>query len=422
MICSATIKTGINAGSKCKYKAIKSTNYCGKHSNTHKTHKNKQLTSTNKISLVHIDEPLVHIDEPLVHIDEPLVHIDEPLVHIDEPLVHIDEPQITNYIIKGQKSKYLKIHRLCLLQICLYRYIKKIKSLKSIIYNTLEINYYSIFHVFTKTSKAENDISNKKRELIIGSILNDCIPIDYFKYSNKWKKFKYNIVECLTSLYNKKYPNTSISNINCKHKGGRNSNYDFIITINDIEYKIEFKFNVYNIEQTPQFVSPMKPSQYLSISYEEYYYDNYISKLSQICDIPIPNRDVYLKQIHSPTPSCMSKFKTKYKNDKYGDKIRDLSKESIKYFIQKSKLDIQKLSLYLQSTQNDKVYLLYKNNKFHIQHINMNDYIIKTYTKTYNSYIATTLSNKNLKILLRWKNGNGIAFPAFQISLIKNHK
>ena len=34
-------------------------------------------------------------------------------------------------------------------------------------------------------------------------------------------------------------------------------------------------------------------------------------------------------------------------------------------------------------------------------------------------YIAKTKTNGNLIILLRWKNGNGIAFPSFQISYHK---
>jgi len=32
-----------------------------------------------------------------------------------------------------------------------------------------------------------------------------------------------------------------------------------------------------------------------------------------------------------------------------------------------------------------------------------------------NGYVATSKSGNKIKILLRWKNGNGIAFPAFQI-------
>ena len=50
---------------------------------------------------------------------------------------------------------------------------------------------------------------------------------------------------------------------------------------------------------------------------------------------------------------------------------------------------------------------------------NMDDYVIKSYIvdqKNKNRFICETKSGKKMYILLRWKNGNGIAFPAFQIS------
>jgi hypothetical protein len=62
--------------------------------------------------------------------------------------------------------------------------------------------------------------------------------------------------------------------------------------------------------------------------------------------------------------------------------------------------------------------MLYKNNMFYKETINMDDYKLvsyEKYTKRY-MYVAQSKSNKKIKILLRWKNGNGIAFPAFQIS------
>lgn len=62
--------------------------------------------------------------------------------------------------------------------------------------------------------------------------------------------------------------------------------------------------------------------------------------------------------------------------------------------------------------------MLYKNGIIHLQNINSNNYEIISYKKDpkLQSYIATTKTGIKLKILLRWKNGNGIAYPAFQIS------
>ena len=65
-----------------------------------------------------------------------------------------------------------------------------------------------------------------------------------------------------------------------------------------------------------------------------------------------------------------------------------------------------------------KHYMLYKNKNIYLEMANTDDYIITPYTKEPNNsrYVAKTKSGNTIKILLRWKNGNGIAYPAFQIS------
>ena len=61
--------------------------------------------------------------------------------------------------------------------------------------------------------------------------------------------------------------------------------------------------------------------------------------------------------------------------------------------------------------------MLYYNNKFILQQINIDNYIIDKVVKIdHSSYRCISKNGKEIKILLRWKNGNGIAFPAFQIS------
>ena len=62
--------------------------------------------------------------------------------------------------------------------------------------------------------------------------------------------------------------------------------------------------------------------------------------------------------------------------------------------------------------------MLFKNFKIYLQDVNMDNYIIVDYEKDVKRqrYIATTKTGIKMKILLRWKNGNGVAYPAFQIS------
>ena len=113
-----------------------------------------------------------------------------------------------------------------------------------------------------------------------------------------------------------------------------------------------------------------------------------------------------------------SKF-TKNEKDIYCyETAKKQTKESIVSFIKITDLKIDLLSNYLQKTQQNKNYMLYYQGEFILENTNMDDYIIETVVKNpdLNRFECTTKSGKKMKVLLRWKNGNGIAFPAFQIS------
>ena len=301
----------------------------------------------------------------------------------------------------------------------------------SIKYNKSTIDYTSI-DAFKVSSKNKNDGNNKMRENIIGAIINNKIPEKYFTSNRKWKNLKKAILKYLKLQNNKK-----IDIIKCEHKGGRQFNFDFLITITyddkSIEiYNIEFKFNANKIDDAPQFVSPMKPSQYLTKSYEEYYYDNHLQKIADSANLPIPDKEEYLSKIHNNKPKCMKKFQEKYykgckKSSKFTNNQKDIdfynfckekSKQSISQFIEKTDLNKELLSTYLQESQNNKIYMLYYNKKITSQCVNMDDYQIQTVTKNpkLNRYDCITKSGKKMKVLLRWKNGNSIAFPSLQIS------
>lgn len=313
---------------------------------------------------------------------------------------------------------------------CVKNYLVCLNSLPSITIDKLIINYKSI-HSFIISNRNNNDINNKTRETIIYSIINNKIPPCYFIYSKQWTKLKYNIFNYLHELY------SPIESVTCKQKGGRKYNYDFEITINNIHiFNVELKFNTLEIMDAPQFVSPMKPSQYLSSSYEEYYYDNYLYKLAQDGLFDVPLKTDYLSQIHKTCPPCLQAFQDKYykgckQSSQYSNDVNDIifyekakqyANESISQFIINNELNITLLSEYLIKSQQNKHYMLYKNNKFYLETIHTDDFMLVHYEKMpgLNSYRATSQSGKKINILLRWKNGNGIAFPSFQISLSKH--
>ncbi len=313
-------------------------------------------------------------------------------------------------------------------------------------------------------AKHLNDIHNKTREAIIAAIINNEVPASYYQEDNAWLRLKTELFTYIDKI-NDIDKNNDIDKINdidknndidkikppysgikCVPKGGRRFHYDFdfIFAYADAVVPerishVEFKFNAATINKTPQYVSPASPSDYFeaSSSYESYFYDNYLARLVEPAGagagagMLLPAKADYLKQVNSPAPACMAAFQALYykgcKNSsqcsgldadlQFYKACNVIAKESIANFIQANDIQIEKLSAYLQETQKDKIYMLYWNDTFLLQRVNMDDYIIeKIMKRTKNRYELMTKSGKVMKVLLRWKNGNGIAFPAFQIS------
>jgi len=312
---------------------------------------------------------------------------------------------------KNNRNKLSILNKMESMKRILRNYMNKLKSLKPIKLKHINIYYISI-NYFDKSSKENNDEYNKLREYIIGAIINNDIPEDYYKYSRRWNKLKNQVISYIKLIYK-----NEINKMCCIHKAGRNNHYDFKLIINDIEFNIEFKFNALNINDAPQFVSPMKPSQYLSMNFEEWYYDNYLIKISSYGNLEIPLREDYLSQIHNNKAECMKYFKYKYNtNTNFKKYCMKIDKEAIKKFIQITDINMEKLSKYLLEGQKNKIYMCYKENNFHYDTLNENMYkIVKLDKKENTNYVYTTESGIKLEIKLRFKNGCGLQFPAFQI-------
>ena len=305
----------------------------------------------------------------------------------------------------------------------------KFHSFPTVRYERVNLQYNHI-HLFQKQTRNKNDKSNKFRELVIGAILNDKIPKEYYK-SCLWKRMYNELQKYVRTLSAKQV--SRIETIKCIHKGGRKFNYDYTVIVNQtFQYNVEFKFNATQIDDTPQFVSPMKPSQYLTDSYEQYYYSHYLVEFAKEYNLELVDMETYMKSIHTNKPQCMIEFQRQYyrgckSSRQYSGESNDIafyngckkiSKESIVKFIRQTELHKDKLSRYLLDSQKNKHYMLFKTNTIVYDSINYLNYEIdsvKACPKT-NSYRAITKSGQKMKILLRWKNGNGIAFPAFQIS------
>lgn len=310
---------------------------------------------------------------------------------------------------------------------------------KNITKRELISKMYDDITLFDEVStRNKNDDSTKKRENILEYIYNDKIPNAFYDSSNKWKNLKKLCTQYIKKLCEEHGIDfDNIHSFKCEHMGGRQNNYDFKFIINNISYPVEFKYNADDVSQAPEFVSPMNPSKFIDSpkTLEENYYDNYLSKICNKINIPLPERTTYLKEINSTNPKCMKECQETYdrgskRSSKYTGNPDDIdfynyankiSREFNNSSIDKNGLNIDKLNTYFKISQEGKNYMLFKNGNIILQLIDTENYKIVSYEKEANKYryVATTKTGLKLNILLRWKNGNGIAFPAFQIKMIK---
>ena len=299
-----------------------------------------------------------------------------------------------------------------------------------------EVITYDSISAFESSSKNMNDSMNKIREAIVSGIVNGDIPESYFIKKDRWDMLH----TAVKKFIQKVFENYDLDKyrIVCVPRGGRKYNYDFDFVLKEgeeiIESRhIELKFNAGDVDDTPQFASPMKPSQYMSQSFEKYHYDKVMPRIvSESSDIlTMPNESDFMKEIHNNKPPCMTSFQKLYyegckSSSKFTDKAEAihfyesslrLSKQGIHDFINETDLDCEKVTEYLLNTQAGKIYMLYRNGRFVKQEVNLDDYKITSVKKNPDKsrYECETATGIKLQVLLRWKNGNGIAFPAFQI-------
>jgi hypothetical protein len=90
-----------------------------------------------------------------------------------------------------------------------------------------------------------------------------------------------------------------------------------------------------------------------------------LRRISTKYNLPLPDKDEYLKTIHQMNPKCMKLYKEKYKTDKeFNIYVNKLSRKSLTLFITQVSLKKNRLSNYLKAIQKGKIYMLYKDGTF----------------------------------------------------------
>jgi hypothetical protein len=300
-------------------------------------------------------------------------------------------------------------------------YVEKIKK---------TITFDDISSFYKCTNKNENDLNNKKREKIVYAMIEDNIPLHWYR-DDRWKCMKRRL---------SKFIREEISDgldYKLELKASRTHNFDFLIKFsNDIEKKLEFKFNLTDISDTPQFLSLSTNSLSVNLgnkSYGEFFYDTCISDIEKLYNTKAPCKEEYLKYLYQINPLKHDFFHI-INNDKSNDKKEEKKRivdESIHDFLRmySNRLDIQRLNNKLKNSQEEKIFMLYcyKQEKF-FKDMFKNEELtvtkILTLKRNSNGLVNTIVLETGCKtttihMLLRWRNQAGILNPAWQIKLVR---
>lgn len=261
--------------------------------------------------------------------------------------------------------------------------------------------------LFDKPSKRnDNDKNNKQREIILEHLSK--LSDKYLKdntYGNKWTELK------------KKWIKLFGNDFVIERVGGR-KNYDFLVTQDGEEKKIEFKFNSTCVENLPQFLS-LAANNIMDNSYAEYFYENYLEKMTDVMKIEskIPDKEFYIKKVHSDNYDCNPFFiEMKEKTNNESD---DLVNESIYTFLKKygKTIDCKKLKNKIEESLG-KEYIMWdcKSREFIRQTMSNDGELCIRGLKNKNTIVISS-SNLNFFLLLRWRNHKGVMFPAWQIGV-----
>jgi hypothetical protein len=302
-----------------------------------------------------------------------------------------------------------------------------------------------ITSLFTTSTRGENDSANKDRELVIEFISNNQIEYQLYCqdeiYGKMWCNFgeKWNNVVIAIS----KKCNINYTMFRYIKRGGRNYHYDGDLLFYNgkilvFTKPIEYKKGANNIGGLPQFLSlqaksPLFPET--SPSYPSYYYNNYIDRyLDKDTSIHIkkPELSEYLKRVQSneianPGKKNSHPFFVQLKERD----IPELFKREKDLVVHTSisdylttygeTIDIDAYSKKLKSTQENKLYVLWNNETFHLDEFYPEEFENITYHGIKNgNIIQLKTGNTMYDLYLRWRNRQGVLNPAWQISMKRN--
>ena len=269
---------------------------------------------------------------------------------------------------------------------------------------------------------ASNDSNNKKREPIIYALINRLIPDEWF-LDETWGLVNERLHE-----YLEQNVEANGDNYECILLAGRKYNHDFDINGEEIE----FKFNARSVINLPQIYSPPSHKLIFSTPYAEFFYDNgYIGAISELYNIPVPERTLWLKHIHQINYDKLSWFRDLKTNESvYKKEKKFLVDHSIHTYlemVQQDSINFEEITELL-IPQIEKKFMLYNGGVFHNDVITKDECTIislnslmKGKSGMYNTIVFNTRNETTkMHFLLRWRNHAGILMPMWQIKIVRS--
>lgn len=298
---------------------------------------------------------------------------------------------------------------------------------------------------FTGDSKgkgrASNDSNNKVREQLLAEILTDSVSAFLADptYGPAWVKLRADWLGALISLAERCDIGT-YSSVSVKQAGGRGMNYDFAVSFmttgGPVVIKVEFKYGSKCVNALPQFFNAGANKPFHPTVYATFFYENFLDRVIALYELSPglkPTLGDYLKFVYQNEYKKLPLFKALYdaetseaagsERPRYKAKAT-LVHESIRSYLAlvAETTDLAALTAEFQRSQTDKHYLLYSDGAFHYDAIRPEELVGKSVVGVRGDslIIQSGCATTQHAMLLRWKNHNGILFPAWQISMIRS--
>jgi hypothetical protein len=313
--------------------------------------------------------------------------------------------------------------------------IKAPKPAKKQILNIIpDIETIILFKVSSNT-RADNDKSNKIREDIIAQMTEIVKFEEYFSdttYGEQWTNLRNKLQTCIRQIYYVDIQDKPFEYYKIKKMAGRVFNYDFNVLYYDEnssvirEVHLEFKHGTSSLDKMPQFLSLNIRFDMCPVSYEEYYYDNFINlyvTADSGINIEIPEKTKYLKHVTNVNYEVDPFFKQLYDREEIEKQVKaKIVNDSIRTYLERygHLINFVKLTNKFQDSQQNKIFMMWDGNNFNTDRLDGEDLIVHTFVgiKHHNSIIVRS-DTYEYSLLLRWRNHKGILNPAWQISLKK---